>query len=163
MSEFKPHIKDPNKEQSTKDLKNTSPMPQDPSLAPFVKGDRVLIDAKSRSNQRHLKGEFYFDTYDDWDNTCFISEDVPPKKPHMGMMCWNVSLEDLTKVIRLGVAQLNKKARKSDIAPEDITFDHIKAEWMDFKHNQKIKLSDFVGKSNVTIIYEEGKTKKVLQ
>lgn len=163
MSEFDINIFDPTKEQDIKDCKNSTPVPKDPTLAQLNKGDLVIVNAVSRVNKTPLKGIFFFDTWDAWDNSCYIMTEEPPKKPHMSSMSWNVKLTDLTKILYLSSSHFSKKARKENPEIEDISLAHIKAEWIDTKNNQKHKLEDYVGKTNVTIIYKEGKNEKVLQ
>lgn len=75
-----------------KDLKNATP-DGDPknldNLPMFCKGD--LVSAKCTSLYGvPLDGDFFFDSYDKWDNTCFIS------KRKDGNICNNVLLSDIT-------------------------------------------------------------------
>jgi hypothetical protein len=72
-----------------KDLKNFTPqLSPDDGLPLFSRGD--LVKAKCTSLYGYvLDCVLYFDCYDKWDNTCFVSHD--PK----GRICYNVKLTDV--------------------------------------------------------------------
>lgn len=67
-----------------KDLKKTTHI----DLPRFTKGDLVKVDGKSLYGVP-VKGEFIFDSWDSWDNTCFISTDKS------GSMCYWMSLTEI--------------------------------------------------------------------
>ena len=67
---------------------------------PFTKKDVVYLDnIKSLVNGTVLDGHYYFDTYDTYDNTCYVSKVLPPKKGHLSHMTWNVLLTDIQLTI----------------------------------------------------------------
>jgi len=74
-----------------KDLKNHTP-DGDPknenNLPSFRRGDLVKAKCTSLYGVK-LDCVLYFDCYDSWDNTCFVSHD--PK----GAICYNVKLTDI--------------------------------------------------------------------
>lgn len=69
-----------------KDLKKTTP---DNS---FSKGMEVVVDNKKSLYGIPVNGTFLFDSYDAWDNTCFISTDKS------GAKCYWMSLNDIKKI-----------------------------------------------------------------
>ena len=79
-----------------KDLKNSTP-DGDPknldNLPMFCKGDLVSAVGKGLYGTP-LDGDYYFDSYDKWDNTCFISKDKS------GSICKWVLLSDITLLDR---------------------------------------------------------------
>ena len=76
-----------------KDLKNSTP-DGDPknldNLPMFTKGDLVYVNVKKSLYGTDLDGNYFFDSYDSWDNTCYISKDKS------GSVCKWVLLSDIT-------------------------------------------------------------------
>jgi hypothetical protein len=80
--------------QTPKDCKNTMP------CGTFKKGDIVYLDnVKSLVFGTVLDGHYYFDTWDSYDNTCYVSKLKPPKKAHMSSLTWNVLLTDINLTV----------------------------------------------------------------
>jgi hypothetical protein len=76
--------------QNPKDCKNSMP------CGTFKKKDVVYLDnVKSLVNGTILNGHYYFDTWDSYDNTCYVTDTKPQKKAHMSWMSWNVLLTDV--------------------------------------------------------------------
>lgn len=52
----------------------------------FRTKDKVYVKGVSLVNKKELDGEYIFDSYDNYDNSCYVVD---------GVMTWNVSLNDI--------------------------------------------------------------------
>lgn len=55
----------------------------------FRVGDEIYVKGKSLVNKKKLNGVFIFDSYDSYDNSCYVSD--------RSLMTYNVTLNDLIK------------------------------------------------------------------
>jgi len=83
----------------------------------FKSGDVLkLVGAASLLSKSKLDGDFFFDSYDSWDNTCYVS------KTKTGSMTWHVSLKDIYTNLNMSKEDWFKM---HGLGPEDLKDDLI--------------------------------------
>lgn len=98
-----------------KDLKNSTPdgdTKNIKNLPSYCKGDIVNVLVDKCLYNHDISGNYYFDSYDKWDNTCFIS------KNDDGLMCINVLLSDIVLIDRNDTIKIMILNAKKNIQKE---------------------------------------------